>query len=82
MLIIQSVQTGEHPHELDVTLLPGCTIDVPHAPGQPLQLKLQLTRRLDIVCPRSLATIHFGGEPLKKNRRNWIGLAPQAENEC
>ncbi len=40
-----------------------------------------VTRQVDIVCPRALATIEFGGEPVQAKRGKRVGLAPQPQSD-
>ena len=59
--------------ELGLALLPGCAVSLPRAGAA--SVMLQRTRHLDIVCPRALATVHFGADTQTPGQR-WSGLAP------
>ena len=65
-LVVRSYRTQERLAELDVVLLKGCKValtrEAAPGPGDSVELKLERTRRIDVVCPRSQAIVYFGGE--------------------
>lgn len=67
--------------ELAVPLLVGCRLTIRRTPGRPVKLVLERTMRLDIVAPRSLATVNFAAETELPRDRRWFGLAPEHEAE-
>jgi hypothetical protein len=83
-LIVRSVQSAERRVDLDVTLLPGCTLDVNVSPTTPSDLidaidaTVELTHQLDLVCPRVNAQIRFSSDR-GLPKENWHGVAPDAE---
>ena len=81
VVIVKSMSSGSLFHQLCVPLTPGCSVTLRHEPGQEVRLELQITRRLDVVAPRALATIHFGAERESPPRQDWVGVAPQNDAE-
>jgi hypothetical protein len=83
VLIVRSVEAGTEHYDLSVPLIHGSTLRLRRPVGSAVRLQLERTRRIDIVCPRSLATIHFGSEILEKQLRkhNWQGMAPSEHAE-
>lgn len=81
VILVKQVRSGEQVHRLELPLTPGCSVRLAREPGRPVSLLLERTRAVDVVCPRSLATVHFGAETLGQPRRKWLGLAPQRQAE-
>ncbi len=81
VLVVRTVQSGQRQHNLDVALTCGCSVDLPRQPQQPVHLSIFVTRRVDIVCPRALATVEFGGESVQAKRGKRVGLAPQPQSD-
>lgn len=70
--------------ELAVPLLAGCSITLRRTPGASVRLHLQRTRRLDVVAPRSVGSVHFAAETdgdARGRERGWLGIAPEQEAE-
>ena len=79
-VIVDAVRNGHQSHQLAVTLLPGCSLNLRRQTADaPVQLQLKVTRRLDLVCPRTTATVYFGADTEVPARRDWTGMAPQAQ---
>lgn len=74
-IVVVQTSTAGQTRELALPLLPGCTVALPRAHDGPVKLTLQRTRHLDVVCPRALATVHFGADTTMPGQR-WRGLAP------
>lgn len=81
LVIVKSVSSGSLFHQLEVPLTPGCSVTLRHEPGEEVRLELQITRRIDIVAPRALATIYFGADHDQNDRKDWVGVAPQNDAE-
>jgi len=83
VLIVRSVEAGTEHYDLSVPLTNGSTLRLRRPAGSTVKLQLERTRRIDIVCPRAQATIHFGSEILEKQLRkdNWQGMAPSEDAE-
>ncbi|MEX0653026.1 MAG: hypothetical protein WD534_14510 [Phycisphaeraceae bacterium] len=85
VIVVRSYEAGEARKKLAVPLLPGCTLRL-WRPGPEVSahLTLERTRQIDVVCPRSIATIHFGADPHERGRlrEGWLGMAPEREAEA
>lgn len=60
-VIVRSCKTSQRYTELYVALVHGCQLQLPTDGGESVELELERTRRLDVVCPRSQAVVYFGG---------------------
>ncbi|MFP4143789.1 MAG: hypothetical protein ACLFV3_01480 [Phycisphaeraceae bacterium] len=49
--------------------------------GGPVKLSPEVTRRLDVVCPRTLASVHFGADT-EVARPIWRRLVPERAAEA
>ena len=78
---VDNMTVGGQVTELDVGLLPGCSLKIGCAKMAALKLRLHRTHRVDIVCPRKIAGIHFGSEQEYTPRRNVHGAAPEQAAE-
>jgi hypothetical protein len=83
VLVVRSVKAGDQHYDLSVPLTNGSTLRLRRPLGSAVTLVLERTRRIDIVCPRAQATIHFGSEILEKqlDDRQWQGMAPSEDAE-
>lgn len=81
VLVVRTVACGGPARDLHVALLPGSTLKVPRESDGPMTIRLERTRQLDIVCPRTVGTVLFGGDPTI-GRADWTGLAPQQTDEA
>jgi len=61
-VVIESMQSDERSGPLEIVLTRGSTLGLRHHSQGSVQVRLRVTRRVDVVCPRSLATVLFGGE--------------------
>lgn len=82
VLIIKAVCTATRTFELDCALLRGCFAEVSTDDAEGCTLRLRLTRRVDLVCPRARATVtHAGGYdepgPTAVVTRRDKGIAPR-----
>ena len=77
-LTVRDVQVNGDIVNLDVTLLPGCSLGLPtHGDSLP-HARLERTHQFDLVCPRANARIRFGSEVRYQDpaRR---GMAPEED---
>ncbi len=72
-LVVARAGMDETSCELAVPLLPGCAVSLSRQSGQAVKLTLQRTHRLDVVCPRAIASVYFGGESEAVSPRSWRG---------
>jgi len=85
LLVIKSLRTGSRYAEPQVTLVYGSSIDFSLDGGDTITLRLERTRRADIVCPRTRAAVLFAGEAqnasasLSNGREH--GIAPETAVE-
>ena len=80
-MVIRRITCGDETTDLAVSLVPGTSVRLPRVPGMPVQLQMERTRRIDIVCPRSLARIRYGSDTLASGRSGWAGAAPEMAEE-
>ncbi len=78
-LVVQRLGSVGTMRDLGVTLIPGCTLDVPRRHGKAVRLEGERTRRIDLVCPRSRALVRFASAPGAERRDDWSGVAPESE---
>ena len=77
ILIIQSVKTDKRFSRLEVPLTNGTSINLGRDASTTVELKLERTRRVDIICPRTQATVLFGGDEQQGRRMKQDGIAPE-----
>ena len=82
VLLVKEVRTGDHIRRLELSLMPGCNVCIHRDDDGPVALVLERTRAVDVVCPRSVATVHFGAETRTRRSARWLGLAPSREAEA
>lgn len=78
-VIVEAFGGAASRSQLGLPLLPGTRVTLRREAGEPAAVKLRLTRRIDVVCPRQLAVIHFGSDKTPTRRDGWHGMAPEAE---
>ena len=61
LLVVKSLRTRSRYAEPQVVLVRGSSIDFGLDGGDKITLRLERTRRADIVCPRARAAVLFGG---------------------
>ena len=78
-LVIRRVTVGPSEHELLVAMLPGSSLELSGSgdPADRVKLACELTHRLDLICPRAIATVCFGSQATTQVRFT-SGLAPVA----
>lgn len=62
LLIIRSFKTKSRDRKPDLVLSHGCAVELPHDQSDSVTLEIELSQRLDVVCPRSQAIVYFGGQ--------------------
>ena len=78
-LILRRVQGKALRVDLDVTLLPGCSLDVAIGSETSVDALVELTHQLDLVCPRANARVRFSSDRgIAKD--DWQGMAPESED--
>ncbi len=81
VLVIERVTSDKDTRDLHVALLPSTSLRLRRPEKMPLTIEMQRTRQVDMVCPRNIGTVLFGGE-LEVKKRQWFGLAPQQPDEA
>lgn len=76
-VVVRRYECAQRQSEMAVVLTPGCSLALPRDGGSQVKLVLERTRQVDIVAPRSLATVHFAAEVATASRHKWLGLAPE-----
>lgn len=61
VLVLQELRTATRTFELDCALLRGGYAELETGDAESCTLRLRLTRRVDVVCPRARATVTHGG---------------------
>ncbi len=77
ILIVQSIRTDKRFVRLEVPLTNGTAVSLRRDDSESVELKLERTRRVDIVCPRTQAIVLFGGDEEAGHRLNEHGIAPE-----
>jgi hypothetical protein len=84
ILVVKSLKTAKRTAELHVALTSGANLELGRDDSPSITLCLERTRRVDIICPRSQATVYFGGEfehNLPPRRQNGIAPEPEVEQD-
>ncbi len=81
VIVVKTFRSRSRYSQLSAPLTPGCSLSLRRAPDGPVELELERTRSIDLVCPRAIATIHFGADDRVDTRDNWVGVAPEREAE-
>ena len=81
-VVVGSVRMMQVTHQLNVPLLPGCRLSLRRPTDAPVELQVSITRQIDLVCPRPLASIFFSADEKFSARRSWAGIAPESENQA
>jgi len=61
LLVVREIVIEDRAGQPNVVLVPGCSLEVSHAGSDPVRVSVEQTRCIDLVCPRSRATVRFGG---------------------
>jgi hypothetical protein len=61
LLVVKSIRTRSRYAEPQAALVRGSSIDFGLDGGDSITLRLELTRRADVICPRTRAAVLFGG---------------------
>jgi len=77
-LLLRSMESGGDRRRLEAVLAPSSKVSLARGGAAKVKLELSVARRIDVVCPRSLATVRFGAEERTVGRAGWLGRAPEA----
>lgn len=86
LLIVKSARMGavegepEITLDLNATLVPGSGMELRHH-DRPITLRLERTRRVDVVAPRARAIVYFGGDDPRVRPSRPAGVAPEQDVE-
>ncbi|WP_432800195.1 hypothetical protein [Poriferisphaera sp. WC338] len=90
-VVVREVALSKRTLELGVTLLPGSSIEVHYDTeandDKAVKIVVEVTREIDLVCPRSMATVYYGGSENRAGTHaqdNVVkphGIAPEAAAE-
>ena len=78
-LIVRRVQGKARSVDLDVTLLPACSLEVATGTESAIDATLELPHQLDLVCPRANARVRFSSDR-GTAKEDWQGVAPESED--
>jgi len=79
-LVVHRLRDGDRIFDLAVVLLKGCSVRLACSAQRTVKLELELTRTIDIVCPRAVGRVRFSGaEDDRKPRERLGAAAPQLE---
>lgn len=77
--IVLARLVGErHATDLAIALLPGTRVRLT-VPDDASGLELAITRRIDLIIPRSRGGVRFGSARPDRPRRRWRGISPASE---
>jgi hypothetical protein len=80
--VLRSMTAGGEAADLGIAMIPGTTVLLVPVTG-PTVLKVERTRQIDLLVPRTRARVRFGSMPTrvsgKAGRKNWLGIAPVLE---
>ena len=80
-LIVDAVAVGAKEIQLDCILAPGCSMRVEGVHPGDTTVRLERTRRLDWICPRSRSRVRFGSRLESDTARRWSGEGSSPERE-
>ena len=87
-IVIQKVSLGSESTDLSVVLLNGCALRVPATTSETVRIEFDITKTIDIICPRATSRIRFGGGEGEGEQESpdvpqgWQGVAPEASAEA
>ena len=69
-------------HDVEITLVHGASLSLHRRGEDPIIISYERTRHIDIICPRNLARVRFGGQDNAKFlERPKTQAPPQSEAE-
>jgi hypothetical protein len=77
VLVVRWIETEGDRCDLAVVLVNGTALRLSVGEARPVKVELTVTQKVDIVCPRTMGKVKFGSKGLTKDRKNWIGRAPE-----
>ncbi len=83
VIVIKSVASEGEQFDLAVAMTHGTTLRLRRKADAPVTVKLERSRHVDIVVPRTHGAVHFGSDRQTDTARptQWQGLAPQEDVE-
>ena len=78
-LVLRALSMGEDRVDLGIALLPGQSFEIKRPSAGPVRLAAERTRKLDLICPRARARVHYASVGKSPRRAAWSGAAPPAE---
>lgn len=79
-LVLSRMIVDDREIDLAVALLPGTRLRIARPAGaERIELELAITRRIDLVIPRTRGTIRFGSARPIRPRLLWRGVPPHSE---
>ena len=76
-LYLKYMSKGKEVLDIGVTLLPGARVELVHDGCDNIMLNVCRTKYADMVCPRTLASVYFGGEKEAAHDSRDKGIAPE-----
>lgn len=77
VVIIRSYNTKLRDRKPDLVLSRGCSVQLPRDQSDEVTLEIELSRRVDVVCPRSQAVVYFGGHDMDLDKADVPETPPQ-----
>lgn len=79
LVLSRMIADGEET-DLAIALLPGTRVRIARPSGaERIELEMAITRRVDLVIPRTRGTVRFGSARPARPRLLWRGVPPQSE---
>jgi len=79
VLVIRWMEVQGQRADLAAVLINGTTLRMNTRGSLPVKLELAITRKIDIVCPRTMGKVKFGSGGNATDRQDWAGRAPEED---
>lgn len=80
-LVLRRAHVEGRATDLSLVLLKGCSAQLACPNDATVRLEFDVTRTIDVICPRSSARVRFGGErPERLAPTGWSGAAPSVDS--
>lgn len=80
LLVVRWIEVDGVRCDLAAVLINGTTLRMGIGKqARPIRVELAITRKLDIVCPRTMGKVKFGSGGMAIDRQDWSGRAPDEE---
>ena len=80
--VLRNICCAADTSDLGIAMIPGTAVSLASIDQGVTTLKVERTRQIDLLVPRTRARVRFGSLPVRpqaKKGRNWLGIAPLSE---